>query len=63
MSTIKSTSASKIPGDTLRAMSRPHRDAKGQIWPKGTTFRPLSAGNDGQTVSIQGQAVRFPPQC
>lgn len=59
MSIIDSTSASAVPGDTLRAMTRPHCDSTGRWWPKGTTYQPISTGNDGQTVTIQGQTVRF----
>lgn len=59
MSIIDSASASAVPGDTLRVMTRPCRDSTGRWWPTGTTYQPLSVGIYGQTVTIQGQRVHF----
>lgn len=62
---IKSKKASYIPGDNLREMTDGHVDLTGRTWPRGTKYRPSSAGHDSaagsdtQTVIIAGKSVAF----
>jgi hypothetical protein len=62
---LSSQSASDIPGDTLRVLTRAAIDTKGKRWPAGTLYRPISLGYDNesnhltQTVNIGGRKTRF----
>lgn len=44
--TIHSVSASAVPGDTLRRLTRPVACADGTVLPRGTTYRAQSGGCD-----------------
>jgi hypothetical protein len=43
---LRSARASSVPGDTLRRLTRAATASDGRVYAAGTTFRPLSCGED-----------------